>query len=60
MTSPCVNDLQTRLVRVYGRLQGVVYRQVCIEDATTLGVTGWVRNRRAVQSRRCCWKMLNN
>lgn len=38
-------DLQTRLARVYGHVQGVGYRQACIKEATALGVTGWVRNR---------------
>ncbi|RZF29775.1 acylphosphatase [Paraburkholderia sp. UYCP14C] len=38
-------DLRTRLVRVYGQVQGVGYRQACIDEATARGITGWVRNR---------------
>ncbi|WP_429345849.1 acylphosphatase [Paraburkholderia sp. Clong3] len=30
---------------VYGHVQGVGYRQACIDEATARGITGWVRNR---------------
>ncbi len=33
-----------RKVRVYGRVQGVFFRQWTVERARALGVTGWVRN----------------
>jgi acylphosphatase len=33
-----------RKVRVYGRVQGVFFRQWTINQARALGVSGWVRN----------------
>ena len=37
--------LESRLVRVRGRVQGIGYRDACIRRARALGITGWVRNR---------------
>ena len=37
--------LESRLVRVRGRVQGIGYRQACVSRARELGITGWVRNR---------------
>ena len=37
--------LESWLVRVSGRVQGIGYRQACIGRARELGITGWVRNR---------------
>jgi acylphosphatase len=35
-----------RKVRVFGRVQGVFFRQWTVKKATTLGVNGWVHNAR--------------
>jgi acylphosphatase len=32
--------------RVHGRVQGVGFRDACVDAARAIGVTGWVRNRR--------------
>lgn len=40
------NDFETvgRKVRVFGRMQGVFFRQWAVNQARALGVSGWVRN----------------
>ena len=35
-----------RKVRLYGRVQGVFFRQWTVKKAATLGVKGWVHNAR--------------
>lgn len=37
--------LVTRRVRVRGRVQGVGYRDACVDAARALRLAGWVRNR---------------
>ena len=37
-------DKVARRIRIYGRVQGVFFRQWTVNQARPLGVTGWVRN----------------
>jgi len=37
--------IETWLAQVRGRVQGVGFREACVEEAESLGLTGWVRNR---------------
>ena len=37
-------DPVARKVRLYGRVQGVFFRQWLVQQARELGVAGWVRN----------------
>jgi len=37
--------LESWLVRIRGRVQGVGFRDACMRRAHALGITGWVRNR---------------
>lgn len=37
--------IESCLVRVYGRVQGIGYREACVRHARVQGITGWVRNR---------------
>lgn len=39
-------DLEARLVRVHGRVQGVGFREACVQQAQSFALAGWVRNRR--------------
>lgn len=37
-------DAVARKIRLYGRVQGVFFRQWSVHQARELGVAGWVRN----------------
>jgi acylphosphatase len=41
-----VAEIVGRKVRVFGRVQGVFFRQWTVKKATALGVSGWVHNAR--------------
>ena len=39
-------EVERRLLRIKGRVQGVGFREACVQRARTLGLTGYARNRR--------------
>ncbi len=39
-------EIECRLLRIEGGVQGVGYREACVQRAQALGLTGYVRNRR--------------
>ena len=41
-----MTDVIARKVRVFGRVQGVFFRQGAVNQARALGVEGWVHNAR--------------
>ena len=41
-----MTPIECRHVRVHGRVQGVGFREACVDAAQRFHVTGWVRNRR--------------
>ena len=40
-----MSDAVARKVQIYGRVQGVFFRQWAVNQARELGVAGWIRNR---------------
>lgn len=48
--------MDTRRVRIQirGKVQGVFFRQSAVDEATRLGLRGWVRNRRDGQVEALC------
>lgn len=39
-------DIRRVRIQIRGKVQGVFFRQSALEEATRLGLSGWVRNRR--------------